>query len=71
MLRHRSAGWICDVNTDNTVFEIMAQFKYVGRTNNYDDIQEQIMISLLSGNGCYISVENICFPYYVKVREYD
>jgi len=48
------------VKTDNRVFEIVEEFKNLGRTlTNQNSIQEEIKSILNSGNACYHSVQNI------------
>jgi len=48
------------VKTDNRVFEIVEEFKNLGRTlTNQNSIHEEIKSILNSGNACYHSVQNI------------
>jgi hypothetical protein len=48
------------MKTDNSFFERMEQFKYLGTTlTNQNSIQEKIKSRLQSGNVCYHSVHNL------------
>ena len=48
------------IKTDNSSFERMEGFKYLGTTlTNQNSIQEEIEIRLKPGNACYHSVQNI------------
>ena len=47
------------MKTDNSSFERMDEFKYLGTTlTNQNLIQEEIKSRLKSGNACYHSVQN-------------
>ena len=62
MSSDQNAGRSHAIKTDNSSFENVEQFKYLGTTvtiQNY--IQEEIKSSLRSGNACYHSVQNVLF----------
>ena len=45
---------------DNSTFERVEEFKYLGTTlTNKNSIAEEIKRSLISGNACYHSVQNL------------
>ena len=45
---------------DNSTFEMVEEFKYLGRTlTNQNSIAEENKSSLRSGNACYHSVQNL------------
>jgi UDP-galactopyranose mutase len=47
------------VGIDNSTFERIEEFKYLGTTlTNQNAIQEEIKSRLRSGNACYYSVQN-------------
>jgi len=49
-----------NINIDNSSFERVEEFKYLGTTlTNQNSIQEEIKSSLKSGNVCYHSVQNL------------
>jgi len=51
------------MKTDNSSFESMEEFKYLGTTlTNKNTIQEEIKSRLKTGNACYHSVQNFCLP---------
>jgi ribosomal protein S2 len=48
------------VQADNSTFERLEEFKYLGTTlTNQNSIQEEIKSRLKSGNACYHSVQNL------------
>jgi len=50
------------VRTDNSTFERVEEFKYLGTTaTNQNSIAEEIKSSLKSGNTCYHSVQNLLY----------
>jgi len=58
--RDQNAGQNHSVRTDNSTFEKVEEFKYLGRTlTNQTSNQEEIKSRLRSGNACYHSVQNI------------
>ena len=60
MSRDRNAGRGQIVKIDNSSFERVEQFKYLGTTTTYQDsIREEIKIRLKSGNACYHSMQNL------------
>ena len=59
MCRDQNAGRIHSIKTDNSSFERVEEFKYLGTTlTNQNSIQEEIKNRLKSGNVCYHSVQN-------------
>ena len=63
------------IKIDNSSFERVEQFKYLGITlTNQNCIQEEIRSRLKSGNGCYHSVQNLSssslLPKYIKIKIY-
>ena len=60
MSRDQNAGRIHSVRMDNSTFERVEVFKYLGTTlTNQNAIQEEIKSRLRSGNACYCSVQNL------------
>jgi len=58
MFRDQNAGRIHSVRIDNSTFERVAGFKYLGTTlTNQNSIVEEIKNRLKSGNACYHSVQ--------------
>jgi hypothetical protein len=58
----RSARRSHSIKTDNSSFERVEHFKYLGTTlTNKNSIQEEIKSRLNSGNACYHSVQNVFF----------
>ena len=59
MSRDQNAGRIHSVRMDNSTFERVEEFKYLGKTlTNKNSIPEEIKSRLRSGNACYHSVQN-------------
>ena len=57
---HRNAGQGHNVRTDNSSFEKVEQFKYLGATLTCQNfIQEETKSRLKSRNACYHSVQNL------------
>jgi len=60
MSRDQNAGRSQNIKTDNSSFERMKQFKYLGTSIKHQhSIQEEIKSRLKSGNACYHSVLNL------------
>ena len=60
MSRDQNAGRIHSVRIDNSIFERVEGFKYLGTTlTNQNSIAEEIKHRLWSGNDCYHSVQNL------------
>ena len=60
MSRDQNAGRSHNIKTDNSSFERVGEFKYLGTTlTNQNSIQEEIKSRLKSGNACYHSSQNI------------
>jgi len=60
MSRHQNAGRMQSVGTNNSTFERVEEFKYLGTTlTNQNSIAEEIKSRLRSGNACYHSVQNL------------
>jgi len=60
MSRDQNAGRICSVRIDNSTFERVGEFKYLGTTlTNQNSTAEEIKSRLRSGNACYHSVQNL------------
>ena len=56
----QNAGRSHNMKNDNTSFEMVEEFKYLGTTlTNQNSIQEEIKNGLKSGNACYHSVQNL------------
>jgi len=62
MSRNQNAGRIHSVRIDNSTFERVEEFKYLGTTfTNQNSIAEEIKNRLRSGNACYHWVQNLFF----------
>jgi len=60
MSRDQNAGRNRSVRIDNSIFERVEGFKYLGTTfTNQNCIAEEIKSRLRSGNACYHSVQNL------------
>jgi len=60
MVRDQNAGGIHSVTMNNSTFERVEEFKYLGTNlKNQNAIQEEIKSRLRSGNACYYSVQNL------------
>jgi len=60
MSRDQNAGRIQSVRIDNSTFERVEEFKYLGTTlTNQNSIAEEIKSRLRPGNACYNSVQNL------------
>ena len=60
MFRDQNAGLSHSIKTDNSSFERMEEFKYLGTTlTNQNSIQEEKKNGLNSGNVCYHSVQSL------------
>ena len=57
-----------NVRIDNSTFERVEEFKYLGTTlTNKNSILEEIKSRLRSGNACYHSVQNLLFSMLPKI----
>ena len=60
MSRDQNAGQIHSVRIDNSTFERVEEFKYLGTTlTNQNSIPGEIKKRLRSGNACYHSLQNL------------
>jgi len=60
MSQDQNAGQSHSMNTDNSSFERVEEFKYLGTTlTNPNSIQEEVKSRLNSGNTCYHLVQNL------------
>jgi len=60
--RDQIAGKSNSLETDNSSFERVEEFKCLGTTVTYQNsIQEEVKSRLKSGNACYHSVQNLFF----------
>ena len=63
MSQDQRAGQSHNVKNDNSSFERVEEFKYLGTTlTNKNSIQEEIKRRLKAGNACYHSVQNLLSP---------
>jgi len=68
MSRDRNAGQTHSMKTDNSSFERVDEFKYLGANlTNQNSIQEEIKNRLKSENACYHSVQNLLSSCYPKI----
>jgi len=59
----QNAGQSHSIEIDNSSFERVEQFKYLGTTlRNQNSIQEEIKSRMKSGNACDHSVQNLVPP---------
>jgi hypothetical protein len=75
MSRDQNAGRIQSVRMDNSTFESVEEFRYLGTTlTNQNSIPEEIKSRLRSGNAYYHSVQNILssrlLPKNLKIKIY-
>jgi hypothetical protein len=62
MSRDQNAGGSHDIKTDNSCFERVEQFRYLGTTlTNQNSILEENKCRLKSRNACYHSVQNTIY----------
>jgi len=62
MPRDQDAGRSHSIKIDNSSFERVEDFRYLGTTlTNQNSIEEEIKSRLKSGNACYYSVPNFLF----------
>jgi hypothetical protein len=60
MSRDQNVGRNHSIKTDNSSFEKVEEFRYLGTTlTNQNSIQEEGKSRLKSGNACYYSVQNL------------
>ena len=60
MSRDQDAGRSHSIKSDDSSFERMEEFKYLGKAlRNKNSIQEEIKSRLKSGNACYYAVQNL------------
>ena len=60
MSRDQNAGRIHSVRTNNSTFERVEEFKYLGTMlTHQNSFAEEIKSRLRSGNACYNSVQNL------------
>jgi len=60
MSRDQNTGRSHSMKTDNSSYERVEEFKYLGRNlTEQNSIQEEIKSRLKSGNACYHSVQNL------------
>jgi len=63
MSRDQNAGRIHNMKIDNSSFDRVEVFIYLGTTlTDQNSIQEEIKSRLKSENACYHSVQNFCLP---------
>jgi hypothetical protein len=60
MSRDKNAGRSHNIKLDNSSFDRMEAFKYMGTTlTNQNSTQEEIKNGMKSGNACYHSMQNL------------
>ena len=60
MSRDQNAGRSYNIIIDNSSFERMEEFRYLGTTlTNQNSIQEEVKSRLKPGNACYHSMQNL------------
>jgi len=70
MSRDRNAGRSHNIKIDNSLFEMVEQFQYLGTTLiDRSSSQEEIKSRLKSGNVCYLAVQNR-FVFQFAVQKY-
>ena len=58
--RDQNAGRSHNIKTNNSYFDMVEEFMYLGTTlTNQNSIQEEIKSRLKPGNACYHSVRNL------------
>jgi hypothetical protein len=63
MSRDQNAGRNHNIRIDNSSFERVEEFKYLGRNlTNQNFIQEEAKSRLKLGNACYYLVQNLFVP---------
>ena len=63
MSRDQNAGRSHNINIDDSSFERVEHYKYLGKTiTNQNSIREEIKTKLKSGNAGYYSEPNFCLP---------
>jgi UDP-galactopyranose mutase len=75
MSRDQNAGRNHNIRIDNSCFERVEEFKYLGTTlMNQNSVQEEVKSRLKSGNACFYSVQNLLscrlLSKYLKIRIY-
>jgi len=75
MSRDQNAGRIRSVRIDNSTYEKVEEFKYLGTNlTNQNSIAEEINSRLKSGNACYNLVQNLLasrlLSTYLKIKIY-
>jgi len=59
MSQDQNAGRSYNIKFDNSSFERVEQFKYIGTLTKKNSIQKEIKSRLKSGNACYHSMQNL------------
>ena len=73
MSRDQNVGRSHSIKTDNSSFERVEQFNYLGTAlTNQNYIQEEFKNRLKSGNACYHSVQNLLSSGLLfSIKDYD